>query len=84
MSKQEFCRERLKKSNWQEKTAKEIIQNKECYTLKGLAVNGNDLMKLGFEGKENGKMLEYLLKEVIYENLENNKISIINYIKSLK
>ncbi len=41
-------------------------------------------MKLGFEGKENGKMLEYLLKEVIYENLENNKISIINYIKSLK
>ena len=84
MSKQEFCRERLKKSNWQEKTAKEIIQNKECYTLKRLAVNGNDLMKLGFEGKENGKMLEYLLKEVIYENLENNKISIINYIKSLK
>ena len=84
MSKQEFCRERLKKSNWQEKTAKEIIQNKECYTLKGLAVNGNDLMKLGYKGKENGKMLEYLLKEVIYENLENNKISIINYIKSLK
>lgn len=84
MSKQEFCRERLKKSDWQEKTASEIIKNKECFTLKDLAINGNDLIKLGFEGKQNGDMLTHLLKEVIFENLENDKVSLINYIKLSK
>lgn len=84
MAKQEFCRERLKKSDWQEKTAKEIIQNNECFTLKDLAVNGNDLIKMGFKGKENGQMLEHLLEEVIFENLQNDKKAIMNYIKSLK
>lgn len=84
MSKQEFCLKRLIKSDQQEKLAEEIIQNKECYTLKDLAINGNDLIKLGFNGRENGQLLEHLLKEVIYENLLNDKISLINYIKSLK
>lgn len=84
MSKQEFCLKRLKKSDWQEKTAKEILRNKECYTLKDLAINGNELIKLGFRDREIGQLLERLLKEVVYENLLNDKISLINYIKSLK
>ena len=84
MSKQEFCRKRLIKSDWQEKTAKEILQNKECYTLKDLAINGNELIKLGFRDRKIGQLLERLLQEVVYENLLNDKISLINYIKSLK
>lgn len=84
MSKQEFCLKRLIQSDRQEKIAKEIIKNKECYTLKDLAVNGYDLIKLGFNGRENGQLLEHLLEEVIYGNLLNDKISLINYIKSLK
>lgn len=84
MSKQEFCLKRLKKSDWQEKTAKEILRNKECYTLKDLAINGNELIKLGFRDRKIGQLLERLLQEVVYENLLNDKISLINYIKSLK
>lgn len=84
MSKQEFCCERLKKSDFQESTARQIIENNECYSLKNLAVNGLDLMELGICGKEVGSILECLLEQVITENLENDRNILMNYIKSLK
>jgi tRNA nucleotidyltransferase (CCA-adding enzyme) len=49
----------------------EIIGSGECFTLKELAVNGNDLAALGLHGKQLGEMLEFLLEYVI-EYPENN------------
>ena len=49
----------------------EIIGSGECFTLKELAVNGNDLAALGLHGKQLGDMLEFLLEYVI-EYPENN------------
>ena len=42
-----------------------------CTTVGGLAINGSHLIKLGFDGKEVGKTLSYLLERVI-EDPENN------------
>jgi tRNA nucleotidyltransferase (CCA-adding enzyme) len=53
--------------------AKEVIQSGECYTLGGLAVNGNDLIELGYSGREIGKKLKSLLDMVITGRAENRK-----------
>ena len=62
----------------------EIINNDECYSLKQLAINGNDLIKLGYEDKKIGEMLNTLLNIVIDDNYLNNKESLLNIINNLK
>ncbi len=53
--------------------AKEIILSGEIITLKELAIDGNDLKILGYHGSDIGKILNYLLKEVIEGRLKNQK-----------
>lgn len=56
-------------------TYKSIIENKECYSLKSLAVNGSDLIHLGItEGKIIGIILERLLDGVIDGTFENDSV----------
>ena len=52
-----------------------------CLSLKSLAVNGNDLLALGYAGKELGEILQTLLDEVIDGELPNNKEFLLNHIK---
>lgn len=53
---------------------KEILNNNECYLPKQLAVNGNDLLEIGYkQGEELGKALKLLLEKVIEETIENDK-----------
>ena len=51
----------------------EIIGSGECFTLKELAVSGNDLAALGLHGKQLGNMLEFLLEYVIEYPEKNNR-----------
>ncbi|MGN1051574.1 MAG: polynucleotide adenylyltransferase, partial [Acutalibacteraceae bacterium] len=52
----------------------EILQEKEVYSLEGLAINGNDLISIGISnGKEIGYILDLLLKYVIEDNSRNKK-----------
>lgn len=60
----------------------EIIEEEACFTLKQLAVNGNDLKSIGItDGKIIGKTLKYLLSQVIDEKAENEKASLLNIAK---
>ncbi len=54
-------------------TVREIINNGECYSLKQLKVNGNDLKKLGYQGEEIKEKLQEILEEVIFDRLENDR-----------
>ncbi|AQR95279.1 CCA tRNA nucleotidyltransferase [Clostridium saccharoperbutylacetonicum] len=52
-----------------------IIKERECFSVKDLKINGEELIALGFnKGKEIGETLKYLLNEVI-ANPELNKKS---------
>ncbi|MCL2019993.1 MAG: hypothetical protein FWG70_09580 [Oscillospiraceae bacterium] len=62
--------------------AQEIAQSGECYTLGMLAVNGGDLLTLGFKGKEIGKKLNLLLDKVITGQVENTKESLLALVNS--
>jgi tRNA nucleotidyltransferase (CCA-adding enzyme) len=60
-----------------ENNIREILQEKPPVSLKDLAVNGKDLIKLGYkEGKELGKILKKLL-EIIIGRPELNKKKIL-------
>lgn len=50
-----------------------IISEEQCFSLKDLAVNGHDLIKLGFKGKEIGEKLCELLEAVIDGKIENER-----------
>lgn len=67
-----------------EEMAREILKRDECFSLKHLAVNGNDLIKLGFKGKEIGQSLELLLEAVIDGKSENSKEKLIDYVNNQK
>jgi len=56
------------------------IQQKDCFTLKDLAVNGNDLIQLGYKpGKKIVMILNQLLEMVIDGIMENNKCQLRSY-----
>lgn len=60
----------------------EVKTNKECFTLKDLAINGNDLIKIGIkEGTKIGEILEYLLKTVIENPEFNQRETLLSYAK---
>lgn len=50
----------------------EILEEDSCLTVRDLAVNGHDLIKLGLSGRAVGQMLETLLSRVQDELLPNN------------
>ena len=52
----------------------EILAEKACLSLKDLAINGRDLIELGFSpGKELGACLDYLFRQVLEETLPNQR-----------
>ena len=64
-----------------EERLEEILQRGDCYSLAQLAVKGNDLINLGYQGKEVGKRLEYLLALVLKEPEINKKEILLEKIK---
>lgn len=55
-----------------------ILSEEECFSLKDLAVNGRDLIALGFPcGKKIGEVLNLLLDSVINEELPNEREALL-------
>ena len=56
-----------------------------CTEITGLDINGNDLMNIGItDGKQIGMILKLVLKEVIEENLKNEKSKILSYVAEIQ
>lgn len=65
---------RLQKINNIEYILEEVLQDDECFSLKDLAVNGKDLITIGYKpGKEIGEVLNNLLDSVISGEYINEK-----------
>ncbi len=50
-----------------------VLAEKACVSMKDLAINGHDLMALGYEGPAIGRTLNALLEQVIDGTLPNEK-----------
>ena len=51
----------------------EVMRNGECIGYATLAVTGDDVKALGFEGREIGRMLEWALMQVLNGQLPNDR-----------
>ena len=61
---------------------REITESADCFGLKDLAVNGNDLIDIGFtEDSSLGKALSALLDEVLNNKLDNEKKALLKRAK---
>ncbi|MGL4573048.1 MAG: CCA tRNA nucleotidyltransferase [Clostridium sp.] len=60
----------------------EIIESKECFTIKDLNINGNDLIEMGVKkGREVGLLLNFCLNHVLDNPDKNNKEDLISIVK---
>ena len=59
----------------------EMLQKKRCILLKDLEVDGNDLMALGYSGREIGQTLQRLLRSVIAGEIENQREKLLAYLR---
>lgn len=71
----------IKRLDITESIIDDIIMNGEPFTIKDLKINGNDIMLLGFKGRQIGEIQKALLDMVINENLKNEKVSLIDAVK---
>lgn len=59
-----------------EKELKNVLKSGECFSVRHLAVTGDDLLNLGLRGPELGEMLSFLL-DYVMEYPDNNKREIL-------
>ncbi len=67
-----------------EEIAREILEHDECRRVSQLAVNGQDMMKLGLKGRQIGDTLAALLNAVMAERAENTPEELLSLAESLK
>ena len=62
-------------------TANKILSQQDCYSLKNLEINGHDIVRMGFVGKDIGAALEFLLNAVIEGKCDNKKEALCDYLE---
>ena len=60
---------------------KRAVEKQMQVTVNDLAVNGKDLIELGFTGKEIGEIKKELLGKYLSEEIQNNKEEMLEYVK---
>lgn len=79
----EKVRDRLAELDMIRAKAERILAERQCLTLKDLAVNGRDVIAAGIEpGPEVGRVLEKLLERVLSEDIPNERkilLKLVNY-----
>ena len=60
---------------------KRAVEKQMQITVNDLAVNGKDLIELGFTGKEIGEIKKELLDKYLSEEIQNNKEEMLEYVK---
>lgn len=67
-----------------ESIMEQLLAQKACFSRKDLAVNGRDMLSLGYDGKYVGEILQHLLEQVVDEVLPNERTALIREASHLK
>ena len=62
----------------------DVLAKDACFSVKKLALSGNDLHALGLCGREIGQMQRRLVDAVIDEEVENERAALEEYVKGLR
>ena len=71
----------MKENKSEFELVKKIIDDNECYSLKMLDIDGNDLLNMGIENSKIGNILNILLDAVIESKCKNEKKELLEYLK---
>ena len=71
---------RIQEIEQAQNVAEQVIAEESCFSLRDLAVNGNDIIAVGLEGKEVGVALDFLLNAVIDEQVSNERAQLLEYL----
>ncbi len=75
------CHSRLAILDELKRLADDILRQEACFSLRQLAVNGDDLIAYGLTpGKEIGRCLQKLLDAVVDGDVENEKDALLRYL----
>jgi tRNA nucleotidyltransferase (CCA-adding enzyme) len=66
-----------------EASVRRILSEKQCFSLRDLAVRGQDLMALGYQGQQIGEALDRLLELVLDGRCENEKEALLRALRKL-
>lgn len=58
-----------------------MLAEEHCFSLRQLAVKGNDLIAIGLSGPLVGKILNSLLDQVVEERLPNDREMLLDFAK---
>lgn len=61
-----------------------IKDEQQCFSIRSLALNGYDVMNLGFKGKQVGQVLNMLVDAMIEERVANDKNALIDFAENIK
>ena len=83
LAQSDMDRARLETVQETEKILSDLIKQKACFSLKQLAVNGDDMLSLGLSGRRVGRTLNELLNNVIEGRLPNDKEMLLDVARIL-
>ena len=63
------------------KRLRKLIKSGDCFSIKQLAVSGDNLLAMGFRGTELGDVLSWLLEQVLEHPESNEKTFLLNMVK---
>ena len=66
-------RSRQKELDLGESILEQLLEERACFSLKQMAINGHDLLRLGFTGPAIGATLEQLLDSIVSGELPNDR-----------
>ena len=76
------CQHRLETFASVSSLVDELLREESCFSLKNLAVNGRDMISLGFSGKQVGLVLQACLDAVLDEHIPNERIALMLFAQS--
>ena len=74
-----ICAGRVEAYRQAERVLDELLAADACFSLKDLAVKGNDLLTLGLRGRAVGAALQACLDAVIDEVVPNDRAALLAY-----
>lgn len=76
------CKPRLAVFDAMDAIVEELLREAACFSLKDLAVNGTDMLDLGFRGREIGAVLQKCLDAVLDERAANDREELLSFARA--
>lgn len=75
----DICKYRLGILDEVDAMVEELLSEERCFSLRDLAIDGNDMMELGFKGRDIGSMLQECLNAVLDERIPNERDALLAF-----